>query len=76
MEGLVPTTLARPLYVWDRRGDKLPDLALFAFVQGTDPEVVLLLEATDAGKGQPWRYPSTRRSMGDGTTLPEKDFRR
>jgi hypothetical protein len=54
--------LTQPLCVWDRNGDKLPDLALFAFVQGTDPEVVLLLETTDGAKGQEWRYGLTRRS--------------
>jgi hypothetical protein len=54
--------LTQPLYVWDRNGDKLPDLALFAFVQGTDPEVILLLETTDAAKGQQWQYALTRRS--------------
>lgn len=41
--------LTQLLYVWDRNGYKLPDLALFAFVQGTDPEVILLLE-TNARK--------------------------
>ena len=55
--------LTQPLYVWDRNGDKLPDLGLFAFAQGTDPEVILLLETTDAAKGQEWRYALTRRSM-------------
>jgi hypothetical protein len=55
--------LPRPIYVWDRNGDKVPDLALFAFVQGTDPEVILLLETTEAAKGQQWRYALTRRSM-------------
>jgi hypothetical protein len=54
--------LTQPLYVWDRNGDKLPDLALFAFVQGTDPEVILLLETTDGANGQEWRYVLTRRS--------------
>ncbi|HEY7312825.1 MAG TPA: hypothetical protein VH643_25905 [Gemmataceae bacterium] len=55
--------LPRPVYVWDRDGDKLPNLALFAFVQGTDPEVILLLETIDTAKGQEWRYALTRRSM-------------
>jgi hypothetical protein len=54
--------LTQPLYVWDRNGDKLPDLALFAFVQGTDPEIILLLETADGAKGQEWRYVLTRRS--------------
>jgi hypothetical protein len=55
--------LTQPLYVWDRDGDKLADLALFGFVQGTDPEVILLLETTGGAKGQEWRYALTRRSM-------------
>jgi hypothetical protein len=54
--------LTQPLSVWDRNGDKLPDLALFAFVQGTDPEVILLLETADGAKGEEWRYALTRRS--------------
>ena len=54
--------LTQPIYLWDRKGDKLPDLALFAFVQGTDPEVVLLLETAGGAKGQEWRYALTRRS--------------
>jgi len=32
-------------------------------VQGTDPEVILLLETVDTAKGQEWRYALTRRSM-------------
>jgi hypothetical protein len=35
------------------------DVAIFAFVQGTDPECVLLLEATAEGK---WRYAVTRQT--------------
>jgi hypothetical protein len=55
--------LTQPLYVWDSNGDKLPDLALFGFVQGTDPEVILLLETADGARGQEWRYALTRRSV-------------
>jgi hypothetical protein len=55
--------LTQRLYMWDRDGDKLPDLALFAFAQGTDPEVILLLETTDTAKGREWRYALTRRSV-------------
>ena len=35
------------------------DVALFVYVQGTDPECVLLLEATAEGK---WRYAVTRQT--------------
>ena len=35
------------------------DMALFAFVQGTDPECLLTLEATSDGK---WRYALTRQT--------------
>jgi hypothetical protein len=35
------------------------DLALFVFVQGTDPECVLLLEAT---AGATWRYALARQT--------------
>src|SRR5262245_5768402 len=55
--------LTRPVYACDLNGDKLPDLALFAFAQGTDPEVILVLETVDTPKGQEWRFALTRRSM-------------
>jgi hypothetical protein len=35
------------------------DIALFVFVQGTDPECVLLLQATAEGK---WQYAVTRQT--------------
>jgi hypothetical protein len=59
--------LPRPLYRYKVERKDLIDGALFAFVQGTDPEVVLVLEAArpDAKpETQPeWRYALTRRSM-------------
>jgi hypothetical protein len=49
--------LTQPLY---RTPAELEDdMALFAFVQGTDPECVLTLEATSDGK---WRYCLTRQT--------------
>jgi hypothetical protein len=55
--------LTRPIYECDLDGDKRTDLALFAYVQGTDPEVILLLETRHTAKGQEWQYALTRRSM-------------
>jgi len=55
--------LTQPIYTCDLDGDKLTDLALFAYVQGTDPEVILMLETSAAAKGQEWRYALTRRTM-------------
>lgn len=55
--------LPRPLYRYQTKRDDLIDGALFAFVQGTDPEVVLVLEATRHNGKREWRYALTRRSM-------------
>jgi hypothetical protein len=48
--------LAKPLY---RYGDK-NDGALFALVQGTDPEAFVLLEARNDGKNARWEYAVAR----------------
>jgi hypothetical protein len=55
--------LPKPLYRYAPSGDELLDGALFAFVQGTDPEVVLSLEARRADGKATWSYAFTRRSM-------------
>ncbi len=55
----MPSPLFR--YKTDRRD--LVDGAVFAFVQGTDPEVVLVLEARRADAKVQWQYALTRRSM-------------
>ena len=63
--------LPSPLYRYKTDRKDLFDGALFAYVQGTDPEVILTLEAR-RGEGQKpeWQYAITRRSM-----LPlEADF--
>ena len=44
-------------------GAPLIDGALFTFVQGTDPEVLLMLEAYEADGQAKWRYSLARMSM-------------
>jgi hypothetical protein len=55
--------LPRPLYRYKTDRQELFDGALFAFAQGTDPEVILVLEAHRADGQSQWQYAITRRSM-------------
>jgi hypothetical protein len=57
--------LAKPLYRYETNRPDLPDGALFAFVQATDPEVLLVIEARSAGGGSApvWHYGFARMSM-------------
>jgi hypothetical protein len=55
--------LPRPLYRYESERHDIVDGALFAFVQGTDPEVILTLEAAGKDSDVAWRYALTRRSM-------------
>ena len=55
--------LPRPLYRYKAERAGLVDGALFAYVQGTDPEVILSLEAARQDGDLAWRYALTRRSM-------------
>ncbi len=52
--------LSQPVYRYESASAPTPtsheDGGLFTFVQGTDPEVWLLLEATPAGKSSRWQY--------------------
>jgi len=57
--------LARPLFRYDLKEDKnaersLQDGAVFAFVMGTDPEVILLLETVQRGDDAAWQYALAR----------------
>jgi len=54
--------LPRPLYRYKTERKDLIDGALFAYVQGTDPEVVLVLEAAHRDGKSEWRYVLTRRT--------------
>ena len=57
--------LPRPLYRYDGAGGDLIEGAIFAFVSdaGTDPEIILVLEAIKAGEQLTWRYRTVRLSI-------------
>ena len=52
--------LTQPVYRYEGTGPGVPDGALFAFVEGTDPEVFLLIEARADDKGLAWHYALAR----------------
>jgi hypothetical protein len=61
--------LPRPLYLYDLKDAKEPDPnlldgALFAYVLGTDPEVVLVLEAVGTAEKSAWQYAFARATSG------------
>ena len=54
--------LPRPIFRYQTDRKDLIDGALFAYVQGTDPEVVVVLEAARRDGKSEWRYALTRRT--------------
>jgi hypothetical protein len=48
--------LTQPIYRYERTESPLIDGALFAFVQGTDPELLLLIEAHQVEGNPQWQY--------------------
>jgi hypothetical protein len=61
--------LPRPLYRYDLAAAKAPeppliDGGLFAYVQGTDPEAVLALEAVGTADKADWQYAFVRATAG------------
>jgi hypothetical protein len=61
--------LPRPLYRYDLTAEKAPELplldgGLFAYVQGTDPEVVLIIEAIGTADKADWQYAFVRATSG------------
>lgn len=75
--------LARPVYRYEPRPEGVLDGAMFAYSQGTDPEVLLLLEArADQEKGSWWYAfaPATSKyaegRYDDETVWNSKEFRR
>jgi hypothetical protein len=57
--------LSRPLYRYDPKTGDVLDGAVFAFVMGTDPEVLLLVEAVKEGDQASWQYAFARRTSGE-----------
>ncbi len=57
--------LPQPLYRYDSKRNDVLDGAVFAFVQGTDPESLLLLEAFKTGNGFEWQFAFVRRTSGE-----------
>jgi hypothetical protein len=55
-EDQTPRLLPRPLYRYDAERTKALDGALYAFVIGTDPELLLLLECDTAAAKPEWRF--------------------
>ena len=55
--------MPRPLYRYKTDRPELFDGGLFTFAQGTDPEVILVLEAQRKNDESQWKYALTRRSM-------------
>jgi hypothetical protein len=59
-EDQTPRLLPKPLVRYDDAKGKALDGALFAFVIGTDPELVVLLECDTAAAKPAWRFGVTR----------------
>jgi hypothetical protein len=55
-EDQTPRLLPKPLYRYDLERTKTLDGALYAFVLGTDPELLLLLECDMAAAKPEWRF--------------------
>jgi hypothetical protein len=55
--------LSQPIYRYEAHRPDLADGALFAFVQTTDPEVLLLIEARGRGRDVAWCFAFARMSM-------------
>jgi hypothetical protein len=56
--------LTRPLYRYEPESGPVVDGAVFAFVQGTDPESLLLIELVEKDGQQQWEYAFARRTAG------------
>jgi hypothetical protein len=59
-EDQTPRLLPKPLYRYDVEKTKTLDGALFAFVIGTDPELMVLIECDTAAEKPEWRFGVTR----------------
>ena len=57
--------LPRPLYRYQTKSGHVIDGAVFAFVMGTDPESLLLIEAVQDGAQAKWQFAFARRTSGE-----------
>ena len=57
--------LPRPLYRYETTGGETLDGAVFAFVMGTDPESLLVIEAAQQGDVAGWKFAFVRRTSGE-----------
>ncbi|HUQ69213.1 MAG TPA: hypothetical protein VM165_06810 [Planctomycetaceae bacterium] len=57
--------LPQPLYRYETTSGSIFDGAVFAFVQGTDPESLLLIEAVKDAQPARWEYAFVRRTSGE-----------
>jgi hypothetical protein len=55
--------LPQPVYRYHEFPENIVDGGLFAFVQGTDPEVLLIVEVEKADGGLAWNYAVSRMNM-------------
>jgi hypothetical protein len=56
--------LTKPLYRYEGRAEPIVDGAVFALAMGTDPEILLLIEAVQEGDKATWQYAFARRTSG------------
>jgi hypothetical protein len=56
--------LERPLYRYEPETGPVIDGAVFAFVQGTDPESLLMIELVEEASQLKWEYAFARRTAG------------
>jgi len=55
--------LDQPVYRFESPSHKVLDGGLFAFVEGTDPEAWLILEAVESPSGRTWRFALARMNI-------------
>jgi hypothetical protein len=66
--------LTQPVFRYSSRAADVIDGAMFAFVQGTDPEVLLLLEAQESKAGPLWKFALARmNSTAFSVTYKDKE---
>ena len=52
--------LAQPIFRYRSESHGILDGAIFAFVMGTDPELIVLIEAVESDDGHQWRFAAER----------------